>query len=463
MKSKRFLSVFLLLVLVLGLWTVPFASADGTDGTPTLPEDPDIQAKAALLIDANTGAVVYAKNEHQELYPASLTKIMTALLTLEAVEEGRLSLDQELTATESALSGLSADGSSANIKVGEIMSVENLLYCMMVVSANEACDILAEAVSGSVDAFVDAMNDKAKELGCTNTHFVNPNGLHDSQHYTSAWDLYLITKAALEYDDFMRICDTGSITIPATNLSQERVLHTTNYLINGWRSRGYINKDAHGIKTGSTSDAGHCLVSSAQRGSLSFLSVVLGCERLTLEDGEIRTMSFYETNRLFNWGFDNFSYKTVVTADEYPKEVPVSLSKTAHVTVHPAQDVEILMPNGLSAGDLVRDIQLTDSPVEAPVSKGQKLGTMTLSYNGKTYAQVDLLASNDVDASKLLTFWRDVKLFFARPVVKIVGVILLVLVVLLLLWKLVFGRRRYRYGRSVGRGRNRGYRGRRRF
>ena len=128
MKSKRFLSVFLLLVLVLGLWTVPFASADGTDGTPTLPEDPDIQANAALLIDANTGAVVYAKNEHQELYPASLTKIMTALLTLEAVEEGRLSLDQELTATESALSGLSADGSSANIKVGEIMSVENLLY-----------------------------------------------------------------------------------------------------------------------------------------------------------------------------------------------------------------------------------------------------------------------------------------------------------------------------------------------
>ena len=463
MKSKRFLSVFLLIVLVMGLWAMPFASADGTDGPPTLPEDPDIQAKAALLIDANTGAIVYAKNEHQELYPASLTKIMTALLTLEAVEDGRLTLDQQLTATESALSGLSADGSSANIKVGEIMSVEDLLYCMMVVSANEACDILAEAVSGSVDAFVDAMNSKAKELGCTNTHFVNPNGLHDSQHYTSAWDMYLITKAALEYDDFMRICDTGSVTIPATNLSKERVLYTTNYLINGWRSRGYINRDAHGIKTGSTSDAGHCLVSSAQRGSLSFLSVVLGCERLTLEGGEIRTMSFYETNRLFNWGFDNFSYKTVVTADEFPKEVPVSLSKTEHVTVHPARDVEILMPNGLSAGDLIRDIQLEASPVEAPVSKGQKLGTMTLSYDGKTYAQVDLLASNDVEASRLLTFWRDVKLFFARPAVKIVGIVVAVLLVLILLWKLVFGRRRYRYGRSVGRGRNRGYRGRRRF
>lgn len=457
MKTKRFFSLFLLFALLASLILAPTALA----ADPV--EDPDIQAKAALLVDANTGSVVYAKNERQELYPASLTKIMTALLTLEAVKDGKLTMDQPLTATETALSGLSDDGSSAGIKVGEIMSVEDLLYCMMVVSANEACDILAEAVSGSVSAFVDAMNAKAKELGCENTHFVNPNGLHDPQHYTSAWDMYLITKAAMEYEDFMTICDTADITIPATNLHEARPLHTTNYLIGTWRSRGYINRDAHGIKTGSTSDAGHCLVSSAQRGSLSFVSVVLGADRLTLEGNEIRTMSFYETNRLFNWAFDNFSYKTVATANEFPKEVPVSLSKAEHVTVHPAQDVEILMPNSLAAEDLERDIQLDASPVEAPISEGQKLGTMTLSYDGKVYAQVDLLASNDVEASRLLTFWRDVKLFFAKPAVKIVGIVVLVLLILVLLWKLVFGRRRYRYGRSVGRGRNRGYRGRRRF
>lgn len=457
MKAKRFLSVFLLFVLLVSLTATPFAAAE----EPTLPEDPDIQAKAALLVDANTGAIVYAKNEHQELYPASLTKIMTALLVVEAIDKGQLSLDQEVTAS-STIESLDTDGSTANIKPGEIMTVEQLLYCMLVVSANEACVILAEAVSGSVDAFVDQMNEKAQALGCENTHFVNPTGLHDSQHYTSAWDLYLITKEALTHKDFVRISDTGDITLPATNLHEARALHSTNYLISVWRSRGYINKNAHGIKTGSTSEAGHCLVSSAAKGSLSFVSVVLGCDRLTLEDGEIRTMSFYETNRLFQWGFDNFSYKTILTADEYPKEVAVSLSKIDHVTVHPARDVEILMPNDLEPEDLERTITLNSDPVEAPITTGDKLGTIQLSYQGTVYATEDLLALNDVEASRLLTFWRDVKLFFAKPAVKIAGIVLAVLLVVVLLWKLIFGRRRYRYGRRVGFSRRGSYRGRRR-
>ena len=457
MKAKRFLSVFLLFVLLVSLTATPFAAAE----EPTLPEDPDIQAKAALLVDANTGAIVYAKNEHQELYPASLTKIMTALLVVEAIDKGQLSLDQEVTAS-STIESLDTDGSTANIKPGEIMTVEQLLYCMLVVSANEACVILAEAVSGSVDAFVDQMNEKAQALGCENTHFVNPTGLHDSQHYTSAWDLYLITKEALTHKDFVRISDTGDITLPATNLHEARALHSTNYLISVWRSRGYINKNAHGIKTGSTSEAGHCLVSSAAKGSLSFISVVLGCDRLTLEDGEIRTMSFYETNRLFQWGFDNFSYKTILTADEYPKEVAVSLSKIDHVTVHPARDVEILMPNDLEPEDLERTITLNSDPVEAPITTGDKLGTIQLSYQGTVYATEDLLALNDVEASRLLTFWRDVKLFFAKPAVKIAGVVLAVLLVVVLLWKLIFGRRRYRYGRSVRSSSRQSYRGRRR-
>ena len=457
MKAKRFLSVFLLFVLLVSLTATPFAAAE----EPTLPEDPDIQAKAALLVDANTGAIVYAKNEHQELYPASLTKIMTALLVVEAIDKGQLSLDQEVTAS-STIESLDTDGSTANIKPGEIMTVEQLLYCMLVVSANEACVILAETVSGSVDAFVDQMNEKAQALGCENTHFVNPTGLHDSQHYTSAWDLYLITKEALTHKDFVRISDTGDITLPATNLHEARALHSTNYLISVWRSRGYINKNAHGIKTGSTSEAGHCLVSSAAKGSLSFISVVLGCDRLTLEDGEIRTMSFYETNRLFQWGFDNFSYKTILTADEYPKEVAVSLSKIDHVTVHPARDVEILMPNGLEPEDLERTITLNSDPVEAPITTGDKMGTIQLSYQGTVYATEDLLALNDVEASRLLTFWRDVKLFFAKPAVKIAGVVLAVLLVVVLLWKLIFGRRRYRYGRRVGFSRRESYRGRRR-
>ena len=457
MKTNRFFALFL--ALVLSVCLLPAAYAVG-DEKPELPADPNILAKAALLVDANTGTVVYAKDEHEELYPASLTKIMTALLTLEAIDAGKLSMDQELTATATALEGLSSDGSSAGIKVGETMSVRNLLYCMLVVSANEACDILAEAVSGSVSAFVAAMNAKAADLGCENTHFVNPNGLHDPQHYTSAWDMYLITKAAMEYPDFMTICDTAAHTVPATNLNAERKLYTTNHLLSNWRVIGYRNTEAHGIKTGSTDAAGYCLVSSAMRGSLHFISVILGADRV-VENGVGNIRSFSETTRMFNYGFDNFTYKTIVEEKEVIQEVPVSLSKMDHVTVHPAKDIEVLLPKVLGAGDLERTITL-EEPVEAPVEKGQKLGTMALSYDGVTYATVDLLASFDVEASKLMTFWRDVKAFFAKTSVRVGLIVLVVLIVVLVLCKLLFGRRRYRYGRSVSRRGSGNYRGRRR-
>lgn len=459
MKTNRIFSVFLLLVLITSLFLTPSAQADET----TAAAPPELNSKAVLLVDANTGSVVYAVNEHQELYPASTTKIMTALLVLEAVDRGELSLGDELTASRAAITtGLAEDGSTANIKEGEVMTVEEYLTCMLVVSANEACNVLAEAVSGSVEAFVEDMNERAQQLGCENTHFVNTTGLHDSQHYTSAWDLYLITAEAMKHDAFMRICDTATAVIPATNLSEERTLHTTNYLIGTWWSRGYLYDEAHGIKTGSTSQAGHCLVSSATRGSLSFISVVLGAERLTLEDGEIRTYSFYDTRLLFDWAFDNFSYQTVLTADELIRDVGVALSKTDRVSVHPAEDVELLLPNGTEPADLKRSLELQD-PVDAPITEGQALGTMTLSLDGKTLATVDLLAMADVEADGLLVFWRDVQVFFSKTAVRVVCIVLGVLIVALVIWRLTVGRRRYRYGRSVGRrGRGGGYRGRRR-
>ena len=170
-------------------------------------------------------------------------------------------------------------------------------------------------------------NAKAKELGCQNTHFVNPNGLHDSQHYTSAWDLYLITAEALKYPEFMSICDMGVAEIPASNLSETRRLHTTNYLLSNWRANGYLYSDAHGIKTGSTSEAGHCLVSSATKGSRTLISVVLGAERIVGADGVADVQSFSETKRLFLWGFENFSTKTVLSELDMLADVPVTLSK----------------------------------------------------------------------------------------------------------------------------------------
>lgn len=453
MKIRRFLSVFLLTALTVSLWAAPRAAAL---------EPPEIQCKAALLVDAHTGAVVYAKNEHQELYPASLTKIMTCLLALEAIDKGKLDMNQAVTATASALEGLPSDGSTAGIQAGEVMTVEHLLYCMMLVSANEASQILAETISGSVAAFVGEMNAKAQALGCKNTHFVNPHGIHDSQHYTSAWDMYLIAKEAMKYEQLMSICDTPTVVIPATNVSAARTLRTTNYLIGSWYTRGYLNGDAHGIKTGSTSQAGHCLVSTATRGTRSFISVVMGGDRVKLEDNETRTYSFYDTNQLFNWAFDNFTYQTLLREDDMVLDVAVSLSETDHVVVHPRGDVEVLLPGDIAPEDMERDVVLKADPVEAPVAAGDVLGTMTLSYDGVEYAAVDLLALSDVEASRSQIFLRDLKLFFGKTAVKIAIAVLAALVILLAAWKLVFSRRRYRYGRSVGRSRRNGYRGRRR-
>ena len=461
MKTRRILSVFLLVILVFSFYAVPFALADETNG-PVMPEDPDILAKAALLVDVETDTIVYGKNETEQLYPASLTKVMTALLVLEAIEDGKLSMEQELTASETAFEGLSADGSNAGIKAGEIMTVQNLLYCMLVVSANEACQILAEAVSGSVEAFVAEMNAAAARLGCKNTHFVNAHGYHDPDHYTSAWDMYLITKAAMEYEDFMTICDTAHVVIPATNLRKERDYWTTNHLLSTWRVIGYRNSEAHGIKTGSTDAAGHCLISSSQRGNLHFVSVILGAERVE-ENGVGNIRSFSETTRLFNYGFENFTYQTVIEEKDPVQEVAVTLSEIDRVVVSAAEDTVVLMPKGLKPEHLKRTVTLFENPVEAPVAEGTRMGTLDLSHEGKVYATVDLLAMHDVEASEMMIFMRDAKEFIAQPIVKIVALAVLALIVLILVWRLLLSRRRYRYGRSVGRGRNRNYRGRRKY
>lgn len=450
MKTKRFFIIFFLALLLMGQLAAPAGAVKVSD--------PGIQAKAALLIDRKTGEMIYGLNEHDELYPASLTKIMTCLLVLDAVDEGRLKLSQEITATPTALEGLAEDGSTAGIEAGEVLTVEELLYCLMIVSANEAGAILAEKVSGSVESFVDRMNAKAAELGCENTHFVNPHGYHDSQHYTSAWDLYLMTKAALEHPLFMTICDTAAHTVPATNMSAERQLNNTNFLIRS--TREYYNPDVHGVKTGSHSQAGQCLVTTAQHASMDLLCVILGAERVRDEKGIWWTHSFTETNRLYDWACGNFSYQTVVREDDVAGEAPVSLSAADHVTLRPAETVELLLPKGVDPEELEKVITLKADPVEAPIEEGDVLGTLTVLLDGEERASVDLLAYTSVEASRLRVLWRDVKNFFSTTTAKVVLAAAGVLAVIICGWKLIFGRRRYRYGRSVGRGRPRGsYRG----
>ena len=453
MKFRRFCALLLLLALLL-TQLLPV--------TALAAEDIQIQARAALLVDGATGTVLLDQNAHTKQYPASITKVMTALLVFEAIDRGELRMDQNVTASADSVAGLPDDASTADIIPGETLTVEQLLYCLLVVSANEVGNILGEAVSGSVSAFVAKMNQRAQELGCENTHFVNTSGLPDNEHYSTAWDIYLIAKEAMKYDGFMTICNTKAYTVPATNKSEARELHSTNYLISNWRATGYLYSGAQGIKTGSTDAAGYCLVSSAVRADRQLISVVLGAELMKTEDGDTKVGSFTETSRLFDWGFDNFTTKTVLTEDEMIQEVPVALSKeTSHVVVHPAYTAEAVLPSDLDPVSLQRTVALSADVVDAPVTAGQELGTITLSYDGVDYVTVPLLAVADVNASRFLIVKHALKEFFSRTVVKILLVVLAILVVLILLFgKTLMRRRRYGSSRSK-RMRHRSYRGRR--
>lgn len=448
MKFRRILSVFLLTVLLFTV-TAPAASAL---------EPIEVSAQAALLVDTENDTILYGKNETKKMYPASITKVMTALLALEAVERGELSLDAVITASTAAVTGLDPDGTSAGIEPGEEMRLIDLLYCVMLVSANEACNVVAEAVDGSVSAFVSRMNSRAQELGCTATHFANTNGLHDPNHYTSAWDIYLIAKEAMKHETFMTVCNSVAYDVPATNKNGPRELHTTNSLISNWRILGYLYDGAEGIKTGSTEEAGYCLVSSAVRAGRRLVCVVLGCEGNGTE-----IHSFSDSAKLYDYGFDNFTTKTILTKDEMIAEVPVALSKeTNYVVVHPAQDAYAILPNDVDPATLERSVKLTQETAYAPIAKGDTLGEITLSYEGRVCATVPLLAQYDVNASQFLTVKHQIIQFFSQTIVKIALVVLVVLIAAIWVWWKFFRPNR-RYGSRGGRRhRRRTYRGRRR-
>ena len=218
MKIRRILSVFLLSVLLAALFLTPCAYAL---------EEPTLDARNALLVDVTADRVLYGYKEKEKAYPASITKVMTALLVLEAVDRGELSLSQPITASNVAVTSITADSSTAGIVADEVLSVEELLYCLLIVSANESANVLAEAVAGTIPDFVDKMNQRAQELGCEGTHFVNPNGLHDPNHYTTAWDIYLIAREAMKHELFTTICSSKAHNVPATNKSKARELPPT--------------------------------------------------------------------------------------------------------------------------------------------------------------------------------------------------------------------------------------------
>lgn len=440
----RFLAVFLLLVMIL-----PSAAL--------AVEDPAPEATAALLVDATYGEILYEMNAHEKRYPASITKVMTALLTLEAVERGELALDDIITAPPGIHNDLTADSSTQNIRNGEQMTLEDLLYCTLVASANEACNVLAYAVSGDTAAFVELMNQRAAELGMTGTHFTNTHGLHDDDHYTTAWDIWLVSYEAMKYETFREIVTAKSYTVPATNVSKEREFYNTNGLISPWKYSGYVYTPAIGIKTGTTLEAGYCLVSAAEQDGRTLYCVVLGAELVKQPDQSYRRMNFVESTRLLEWGFDNFSYRTIWESSDPLDELPVTLSETDHVLVRSKGSISALLPNDVNPEDFTQTVNLFTDSVEAPVSEGQVLGEITLSYDGREYGTLDLVALNDVERSELMYRIDRAEKFIAQPWVKVaaVGIVAFILFLIILISALT--RKKRRRARSYS-----GYSGRRR-
>ena len=418
------------------------SAEDAAAADDSVPEDQllssreqfSVAAKAALLIDLNTNRVVYEQDADERVYPASLTKIMTCLI---ALENGNLS--DVVTVSESALADLDEDSSVAGLVVGEQMTLENLLYCMMVVSGNDACNVIAEHVAGSVTDFVRMMNQRAYELGCTNTHFNNPHGLHDESHYTTARDLARITQAALKSENFRQIVDTAEYVIPESATGQEHKLKTTNLLIYESTGNSLYYPRATGVKTGYTSAAGRCLVATAEDDGIRFLSVLCGAKTTILESGDLLMESFPETIKLLDYGFDNYSYVTALSPLYPIAQVSVLNSAASEaVAVAPAKDVRILLPANYNPEALRTEILLDANEVEAPVSEGQKLGLARVYYGKELIDETDLLAIADVARSELSSVATNSTAYIQQNwwkwiVFLILGVIAAFLILLVLL------------------------------
>jgi len=423
MKKFRIIPILLAAVLLLGAMC-PAAFAI---------EEPAISsAESVIIVDLETGRTIYELNPYEQRSPASLTKIMTVLVAIEAIESGRVSLDDMVTAGQDCRDGLGDDSSSAGIVAGETMSLRDLLYCAMVHSANESCNIIASYIGGSISSFVSMMNEKALELGCTDTHFANTNGLTQDGHYSTAYDLYLITKAAMTHDLFNTLANTITYTVSATNYSAERVLNSSNALISteGIYGDSYKYQYASGVKTGYTRAAGYCLISTAEKDGKHLLAVVLGCDGLLNSDSD-KYENFVDTITLYNWVFNNFEYQPVISTTETITEVDVQYSSEDRtLALRPMYEIELLLPSDADLSQLEKSVTVYEDRLVAPLESGTVLGDVRLTLEGEDIGTVKLVASRSVALSKSIYLRNRILEVLGTPVVKAVLIILAVLIVL---------------------------------
>jgi len=400
-------------------------------------DEPSLVAKEVILVDLDSGRVLFAKNEHAQTSPASLTKIMTALLAVEAVDRGEHTWDEMVTAGADCRQGMDESSSTAGIMPGETMSYRDLVYCAMLPSANEACNILGTCISGSISAFVDLMNQRAAELGCENTHFENPNGLTADGHYSTAYDMYLMTRAAISHPDFMEICNTISYVVPATNMADERKLANSNALISEnsiYNTEGnyYLYEGAAGVKTGYTRAAGYCLISTCERNGINVLAVVMGSTGV-LNSDRSDYGNFEDSVDLYNWAFDNFSYREVVSTESTVQTVEVALAEdSGKVALHPQEGISLLLANDITADRISLMPTIYEDKLIAPIAAGDVLGEAVLYVDGENFGTVRLVSDREVELSRSEYIRIKLEETFGKTWVKVLIAVVVILAVLYL-------------------------------
>lgn len=391
MKLKKIIITCILLIFMLN-----FSIVSATFETP------DIIAGAAILIDSSSEKVLYSKNETEKMYPASTTKILTAILTLE-----NCNLDDVVTVPYEAISSIPSGYSVAALQAGEQLTVEQLLRLMLVHSANDAANVLAYHISSSIDAFANLMNDKISELGLKNTHFTNPSGMHDENHYTTAYDLAIIMKYCMKNGTFRNYAGLKSCTIPPTNKYEERVFKTTNDLLiydNRNVASNYYYQYAIAGKTGYTTPAKNCLVSVANKDGLELICVVLS---VGLYPNNL-SAKFVDTKSIFEYGYNNYVIRKLREQNAIATQVEISngTKETKNLDLLIANDIDPLISQNDINTDFSPEIIVNDN-LTAPISQGQVLGKIVYNIDGIEYSS-DLIASHNVEKSNffaLLIQW----------------------------------------------------------
>ncbi len=381
-----------------------------------------VGSKAAMLIDADTGRMLYGKNVDIKLYPASMTKMMTAIL---AIENGNL--EDVVTVPYEALQTVNFQEDSAmGLLTGEELTLDQLVSSMLIHSANDAANVIAFHMSGSMDAFVETMNQKAAELGMTNTHFVNACGSHDDNHYTTVRDMVTLTQYCMRNEKFRDIVKTLVYKVPQTNkytLEAERTLVNTNLLLGTIRSLYQYYAPATGVKTGHTSQAGYCLAASASYADMNLISVAMKCDTMDQYDDPY---TYADTRAMFEFAFSNYLHQQLASPGDIISSSPVYEAKSdARVALTVQDALTALVPSNVdSSVDIIRNVDVPEN-IQAPISKGDTIGTVTYTYMGTQIGSAPLIATNDVELNHFLHIFHIIikvltSPFFFIPVILII-------------------------------------------